>query len=157
VAQASAIAGIIDCDPRHRAASAWIKEELNPSALKSFAGGLRGIYGKLGYSDVYRTKYPHRPSPLYQGRSTGCLNSDEDPSLWRDGMVGDGVLRWLIASALVDRVVCISRKPLAVSDPKLEIIVEGDMFHLQHANVLRGFDACLFCLGVSSVGMDAAE
>jgi len=73
------------------------------------------------------------------------------------GMVGDGVLRWLIASALVDRVVCISRKPLAVSDPKLETIVEGDMFHLQHAKVLRGFDACLFCLGVSSVGMDAAE
>jgi uncharacterized protein YbjT (DUF2867 family) len=30
------------------------------------------------------------------------------------GMVGDGVLRWLIASARVDRVVAVSRKALSV-------------------------------------------
>jgi uncharacterized protein YbjT (DUF2867 family) len=28
------------------------------------------------------------------------------------GLVGDGVLRWLIDSPLVDRVVAVSRKPL---------------------------------------------
>jgi uncharacterized protein YbjT (DUF2867 family) len=73
------------------------------------------------------------------------------------GMVGDGVLRWLIASPKVSRVVAVSRKPLAVKHPKLETIIEPDMFHLQHLIELRDFDACLFCLGASSVGMSPEE
>ena len=48
------------------------------------------------------------------------------------GMVGDGVLRWMIASPKVSRVVAVSRKPLAVQNPKLETVIEPDMFHLQH-------------------------
>jgi len=50
------------------------------------------------------------------------------------GMVGDGVLRWLIASPKVSRIVAVSRKPLAVRNPKLETVIEPDMFHLQHVN-----------------------
>ena len=73
------------------------------------------------------------------------------------GMVGDGVLRWLIASPSVDQVVAVSRKPVQVRDAKLEFVIEGDMFHLQHADALRGFDACFFCLGASSVGLNEAE
>jgi hypothetical protein len=69
------------------------------------------------------------------------------------GMVGDGVLRWLIASPKVSRVVAVSRKPLAVQPPKLETVIEPDMFHLQHMKTLRDLDACFFCLGASSVGM----
>jgi uncharacterized protein YbjT (DUF2867 family) len=69
------------------------------------------------------------------------------------GMVGDGVLRWLIVSPKVSRVVAVSRKPPLVQDPKLETVIEADMFDLQHADTLREFDACFFCLGVSSVGM----
>ena len=46
------------------------------------------------------------------------------------GMVGDGVLRWLLASPKVSRVVAASRKPLSVQHPKLETVVEDDMFHL---------------------------
>jgi|SRR5579862_3053664 len=71
------------------------------------------------------------------------------------GMVGDGVLRWLLASKNVDRVIAVSRKTLAVAHPKLEVVIEADMFHLQHSDTLQGFDACFFCLGVSSVGMSA--
>src|SRR5215467_9262538 len=73
------------------------------------------------------------------------------------GMVGDGVLRWLIASPKVSRVVAVSRKPLAVKHPKLETIIEPDMFHLQQLSELRDFDACFFCLGASSVGMSPEE
>ena len=69
------------------------------------------------------------------------------------GMVGDGVLRWLVASPKVSRVVAVSRKPLSVQDPKLETVIEADMFDLQHVDTLREFDACFFCLGASSVGM----
>ena len=69
------------------------------------------------------------------------------------GMVGDGVLRWLIASPKVSRVVAVSRKPLSMQHSKLETVIEANMFHLQCADALRNFDACLFCLGASSVGM----
>jgi len=73
------------------------------------------------------------------------------------GMVGDGVLRWLIASPKVSRVVAVSRKPLAVQHPKLETVIEPDMFHLHHVDTLRELDACFFCLGVSSVGMSPED
>jgi uncharacterized protein YbjT (DUF2867 family) len=69
------------------------------------------------------------------------------------GMVGDGVLRWLVASPKVSRVVAVSRKPLVVQHPKLDTVIEPDMFRLQQLDSLRDFDACFFCLGVSSVGM----
>src|SRR5215468_6527675 len=73
------------------------------------------------------------------------------------GMVGDGVLRWLIASPKVSRVVAVSRKPLAIQHPELETVIEPDMFHLQRLNSLRDFDACFFCLGASSVGMSPED
>src|SRR6266567_7717316 len=73
------------------------------------------------------------------------------------GMVGDGVLRWLIASARVDRVVAVSRKALSVQHAKLQIVIESDMFHLQNLDALHGFDACFFCLGASSVGMSPED
>jgi uncharacterized protein YbjT (DUF2867 family) len=73
------------------------------------------------------------------------------------GMVGEGTGRWLIASPQVSRVVAVSRRPLPVQHPKLETVIEPDMFHLQHAETLRDFDACFYCLGTSSVGMSAQD
>jgi uncharacterized protein YbjT (DUF2867 family) len=73
------------------------------------------------------------------------------------GMVGDGVLRWLIASPKMSRVVAVSRKSLAVQHPKLETVIEPDMFHLQNVSRLRDFGACLFCLGPGSVGMSPED
>ena len=73
------------------------------------------------------------------------------------GMVGDGVLRWLIASPTVTCVVAVSRKALSMQHPKLETVIEPDMFRLQHLDALRDFDACFFCLGASSVGMSAED
>ena len=70
-------------------------------------------------------------------------------------MVGDGVLRWLIDSPKVRRVVAVSRGPLSVQHHKLETLIEADMFRLQHLDAFRDFDACFFCLGVSSVGISA--
>jgi uncharacterized protein YbjT (DUF2867 family) len=74
------------------------------------------------------------------------------------GMVGDGVLRWLISLSKVERVVASSRKPLTLQHAKLAVVVvEEDMFQLQHTDALRDFDACFFCLGASSVGMSTAD
>jgi uncharacterized protein YbjT (DUF2867 family) len=51
----------------------------------------------------------------------------------------------------------VSRKSLALQHAKLAVVIEDDMSHLQHADFLKDFDACLFCLGSTSVGMTAAD
>ena len=66
-------------------------------------------------------------------------------------------MRWLVASPKVSRVVAVSRKPLSVKYPKLETVIEADMFHLQNVDALKDFDACFFCLGASSVGMSEED
>lgn len=69
------------------------------------------------------------------------------------GMVGEGVLRWLLQDASIAEVVSVGRSPIAVTHPKLRSVVEPDLFHLSDPSTLANFDACFFCLGVSSVGM----
>lgn len=72
------------------------------------------------------------------------------------GLVGDGILRWLITSPRVGRVVAVSRRPPFVQHSKLEVVIEEDMFQLRNIDGLKGFHACFFCLGASSVGMSEA-
>jgi uncharacterized protein YbjT (DUF2867 family) len=73
------------------------------------------------------------------------------------GMVGDGVLRWLVASPRVDHVVAVSRKPLVFQHSKLTTVIESNMFAFQHPDALRDCEACFFCLGSTSVGMSADD
>jgi hypothetical protein len=73
-------------------------------------------------------------------------------------MVGEGVLLECLESADVEQVLVINRKPGGVSHPKLREVIHGDFFNLQPIErQLMGFDACFFCLGVSSVGMSKEE
>jgi uncharacterized protein YbjT (DUF2867 family) len=70
------------------------------------------------------------------------------------GMVGQGVLRECLLDGGVERVTAIVRAPTGQADAKLEELVHADLFDLSPiADRLTGFDACLFCLGVSSAGM----
>ncbi|MEJ8853991.1 epimerase [Variovorax robiniae] len=74
------------------------------------------------------------------------------------GMVGQGVLRECLLDPDVKRVVAVGRSPLGQSDPKLgELIVTDFYDYAAVESKLKGFDACFFCLGVSSVGMSEAE
>lgn len=74
------------------------------------------------------------------------------------GMVGQGVLRECLLDPEVKRVVAVGRSTLAASDPKLELLIVKDFFDYSAVEAqLIGFDACFFCLGVSSVGMSEAE
>jgi uncharacterized protein YbjT (DUF2867 family) len=68
------------------------------------------------------------------------------------GMVGDGVLRWLIAAPEVNRVVVVSRKALSAQHVKLQTVTESDMFRLQNLDALHGLDACFFCLAQARSG-----
>jgi uncharacterized protein YbjT (DUF2867 family) len=70
------------------------------------------------------------------------------------GMVGQGVLRECLADPSVERVLVIGRNPTGGNDGKLREIVRADLFDLSDiADELTGYDACFFCLGVSSAGM----
>src|SRR6185503_19310257 len=74
------------------------------------------------------------------------------------GMIGQGVLRECLLDPGVERVVVINRRPGGKTDPKLREIVHKDLFDLSPVeSELRDIDACFFCLGVSSVGMNEAE
>lgn len=70
------------------------------------------------------------------------------------GMVGQAALRECLLDPGVDRVVTVGRHATGQSHEKLEEIVVPDIFDLSAVESrLSGFDACLFCLGVSSAGM----
>ena len=74
------------------------------------------------------------------------------------GMVGEGVLFECLNDPDVEQVLVINRKPGGVSHPKLREIVHGDFFDLVPIeSQLAGYNACFFCLGVSSVGMSEAD
>jgi uncharacterized protein YbjT (DUF2867 family) len=74
------------------------------------------------------------------------------------GMVGEGVLMECLNHPDVAQVLVINRKPAGVSHPKLREIIHGDFFALAAIEPqLLGYDACFFCLGVSSVGMSREE
>ncbi len=74
------------------------------------------------------------------------------------GMVGEGVLHECLLSPDVEQVLVITRKPSGVAHPKLKEIVHGDFHNLAPiASQLDGYNACFFCLGVSSVGMKESD
>ena len=74
------------------------------------------------------------------------------------GMVGEGVLHECLNDPEVGEVVSISRKPCGHQDQKLKEIIHADFYELSPiADKLSEFDACIFCLGVSSVGMSEDE
>ena len=74
------------------------------------------------------------------------------------GMVGAGALRECLADARVNSVLVITRSPTGRSHPKLREIIHADFFHYETlTSEFARCDACFFCLGVSSVGMEEAE
>jgi len=69
-------------------------------------------------------------------------------------MVGQGVLRECLLDANVHSVLSIGRGSSGRSDPKLREVVHTDFLNYDALRgELTGFDACFFCLGVSSAGM----
>jgi uncharacterized protein YbjT (DUF2867 family) len=74
------------------------------------------------------------------------------------GMVGEGVLHECLQHPLVGSILVINRKPCGYSHPKLKEILHADFFDLSAIEAqLSGYNACFFCLGVSSVGMKKDE
>lgn len=67
------------------------------------------------------------------------------------GMVGQGVLRECLLDPGVESVLAVGRTPTGVTHAKLREAT------LAETPDLSGFDACFFCLGVSSRGMNETD
>ncbi len=73
-------------------------------------------------------------------------------------MVGQGVLRECLRDDDVESVLSVGRRSIGRVHSKLRELVRKDMFDFNVAGVdLQGYDACFFCLGVSSAGMSEAD
>jgi hypothetical protein len=74
------------------------------------------------------------------------------------GMVGEGVLHECLQHPDVEKVLVINRKPCGVSHPKLIEILHNNFLDLSSIEPqLVPYNACFFCLGVSSIGLKEAE
>jgi uncharacterized protein YbjT (DUF2867 family) len=74
------------------------------------------------------------------------------------GMVGQGVLRESLLAPDVEQVLAVGRTATGVHHPKLIEVKLADLGDLAPIrDELKGYDACFYCLGVSSVGMDEAS
>ena len=69
------------------------------------------------------------------------------------GMVGQGVLRECLRDDGVERVLAVGRSATGVTHPKLHELMLPDATDAE----LQGYDACFFCLGVSSAGLSEAD
>jgi uncharacterized protein YbjT (DUF2867 family) len=74
------------------------------------------------------------------------------------GMVGQGVLRECLLAPDVESVLSVGRNPTGQRHDKLREIIHRDFTDFGPIQAeLTGHDACFFCLGVSSVGMNEAD
>jgi uncharacterized protein YbjT (DUF2867 family) len=71
------------------------------------------------------------------------------------GMVGQGALRECLLDSGIESVLAVGRSPTGQRHPKLrEILHDNFMDYSAIESRLAGYDACFFCLGVSSVGIN---
>jgi uncharacterized protein YbjT (DUF2867 family) len=74
------------------------------------------------------------------------------------GMIGQGALREALLDPAVHGVTVIVRSAIGQQHMKLREIILGDVFEVERiADQLRGFDACLFCAGVTSAGLSERQ
>ncbi len=74
------------------------------------------------------------------------------------GMVGQSVLGECLRAEGIAEVLSIGRSPVGRTHPRLRELLRKDLLAADVPDAqLEGYDACFFCLGVSSVGMSEAE
>ena len=74
------------------------------------------------------------------------------------GMIGEGVLYESLHHPEVEKVLVITRKPCGYSHPKLTEIVHSDLSDISSlSESIKGYNACYFCLGVTSLGKSEDE
>ncbi|MCC7540048.1 MAG: epimerase [Deltaproteobacteria bacterium] len=73
-------------------------------------------------------------------------------------MIGQGVLNECLRDPRVEEILVVGRSACGVEHEKLREVLCSDFFDYRAIEErLAGYDACFFCLGVSSAGMSEAE
>lgn len=71
------------------------------------------------------------------------------------GMVGEGVLHECLAHPEVEEILVMNRRTCGISHPKLKELLHENFYDLSGIQEhLKGFNACYFCLGATSAGMN---
>lgn len=74
------------------------------------------------------------------------------------GMVGEGILQECLVNPRVEKVLLISHKPSGYTDDKIEEILHADFNNIATiGEKIKSYDACYFCAGVSSLGLDEKQ
>ncbi len=74
------------------------------------------------------------------------------------GMVGEGVMYECLNHPDVESVLVISRKTINTNHPKLKEIIQNDFYDFSAIeDQLKGYNACFFCLGTTSVNKKEDE
>lgn len=74
------------------------------------------------------------------------------------GMVGAAVLDECLENPAVEKVLVVGRSSCGRQHPKLSELLHADLFNLKPvAEQLRGYNACFYTVGVTSVGMNEAD
>ncbi len=74
------------------------------------------------------------------------------------GMVGEGVLHECLLDSRVEQVLVITRRSSGIQHPKLKEILISDFMDISSIkDSLQPYNACFFCLGVSSIGVKEEE
>ena len=74
------------------------------------------------------------------------------------GMVGEGVLLQALNHPDVESVLVVGRRACGITHSKLKEIIHNDFYNFQAIEEqLTGYNACFFCLGVSSIGMNETD
>jgi uncharacterized protein YbjT (DUF2867 family) len=73
------------------------------------------------------------------------------------GMIGQGLVLELVRDPGVTKAILVGRAASSAADPKIEQHTVRDLTDLAPIRTaLTGIDACFWCLGISSVGLDEA-
>lgn len=74
------------------------------------------------------------------------------------GMVGQGVLRECLRAVDVSSILSVGRSAPEPLHPRVRSILHADLWDYSGImHNLKGYDACFFCLGMTSSGMDEAS
>jgi len=74
------------------------------------------------------------------------------------GMIGQGVLTECLKDTQIESVPVVNRQSCKVTHAKLIEIIHNDFFDLSAiSKQLSGYDACFYCLGVTSAGLSEAD
>lgn len=74
------------------------------------------------------------------------------------GMIGESVLDQCLKHEAIERILVINRRASGKVHSKLQEVVHSDLNDISAIQQeLTGYDACFFCVGVSSLGLDETQ